>query len=266
MPFTPSHAVVALPFIRTPLPTAALAIGAMAPDVPLFVPAFPEPYEMTHSFAWLPVTVVVALGLLLVWRCVLRPAMRELAPDWLAARLPQEWDAGAGEGLRGVFARRDGFRSSVGGAVLVLATLAIGVASHIAWDAFTHEGRWGMTALDLAVRWGALPAYKWLQYGSSVMGLVVIGLWAVLWLRRRRPASVSRVLPDGARWTWWLALPTLLAAAWLIGLAIWGPFTADYTPHHLAYRVLPVASAVWVGLGIVLALAVPVARSRVRAS
>lgn len=264
MPFTPSHAVVALPFLRTPLPTAALAIGAMTPDLPLFVRAFPERYEMTHSFAWLPVTVVVALGLLLVWRCVVRPAARELVPDRLAARLPEDWDAGAAVGLRGVFARQEGARSSVGGALLVLAALAIGVASHIAWDSFTHEGRWGMTALDLAVMWGPLPAYKWLQYGSSVIGLVVLGIWAALWVRRRQPAAVARVLPGGLRRSWWIALPVLLAVAWLIGLAVWGPFTADYTPHHLAYRVLPVASAVWAGLGILLALVVPVARSRAR--
>ena len=37
MPFTPSHAVVALPFLRTPLVPAAIAVGAMTPDLPLFV-------------------------------------------------------------------------------------------------------------------------------------------------------------------------------------------------------------------------------------
>ena len=33
MPFTPSHAVVALPFIRSPLVPAAIAVGAMTPDL-----------------------------------------------------------------------------------------------------------------------------------------------------------------------------------------------------------------------------------------
>lgn len=36
MPFTPSHAIVALPFVRSPLAPAAVAVGAMAPDLPLF--------------------------------------------------------------------------------------------------------------------------------------------------------------------------------------------------------------------------------------
>jgi hypothetical protein len=260
MPFTPSHAIVALPFIRTPLPAAAVAVGAMTPDLPLFVRAFPEDYGMTHSFTWLPLTVVVALGLLIVWRCVLRPATRELSPRWLASRLPREWDAGAGAGLRGVFARRGQERSSWVGALVVLVALTIGVVSHIVWDSFTHEGRWGMTALDLAVMWGPLPAYKWLQYGSSIGGVIVLALWAMLWLRRRRPGPVTRVLPAWLRWSWWIALPVLLVAAWTIGYLRWGPFTADFGPQHLGYRVLPLASAVWVGLGLLLALAVPAVR------
>lgn len=38
MPFTISHAVVALPFRHTVLPAAAVAVGSMAPDAVLFVP------------------------------------------------------------------------------------------------------------------------------------------------------------------------------------------------------------------------------------
>lgn len=100
MPFTPSHAVVALPFMRTRLLSAAIAIGAMTPDLPLFVRGLPLHYGVTHSFAWVPATVALAFGLLLIWRCVVRPAARELSPRWLAARLPGEWDAGAVPALR----------------------------------------------------------------------------------------------------------------------------------------------------------------------
>ena len=110
MPFTPSHAVVALPFVRTPLVPAAIAIGAMAPDLPLFVRGLPLHYGRTHDLMWLPVTLVFALGLLLVWRSLLRPAVRELSPTWLAVRLPGEWDRAAMSALRdalAVSARRE---------------------------------------------------------------------------------------------------------------------------------------------------------------
>lgn len=92
MPFTPSHAIVALPFVRMPLVPAAIAIGAMAPDLPLFTRGLIVDYSVTHDLRWLPVTVLLSHALLLVWRLVLRPACRMLAPRFLGARLPREWD------------------------------------------------------------------------------------------------------------------------------------------------------------------------------
>ena len=74
MPFTPSHAVLALPFVRTPLAPAAVAVGAMTPDLPLFVRGLPVTYGLTHDLRWLPVTAMLALALLLLWRALLRPA------------------------------------------------------------------------------------------------------------------------------------------------------------------------------------------------
>lgn len=246
MPFTPSHAVVALPFVRTPLIPAAIAIGAMTPDLPLFVRGTPFDYGVSHSFVFLPVTVVVALVLLLVWRCVLRPAARELTPRWLAERLPAAWDAPAGASVRETFSRRGGTRASGAGVLLLVVSLGIGVASHIAWDLFTHEGRWGTVVLPaLDQLWGPLTGYKWLQHGSSVAGLVVLGIWAMLRLRRTPRGSVVRVAPDVVRWLWWMSLPAVLVAAAAGGYLAMGPFTAEFTPAHLGYRVLPPACAAW---------------------
>ncbi|KAF2412810.1 cell wall anchor protein [Microbacterium sp. B35-04] len=270
MPFTPSHAVVALPFVRTPLVPAAIAIGAMTPDLPLFVRGLPLHYGVTHSFAWLPATVVLALVLLLVWRCVLRPATRELSPRWLATRLPAQWDAGAGAALRETLggASAGEPRVSWRGMLLLVASLLLGVVSHIVWDLFTHEGRWGTTVLPvLAAAWGPLPGYKWLQHGSSVIGLAIIVVWMLVWLRRRTAAaSVPCVLPDAARWIWWASLPLALALAWGWGIAVHGPLDAEFTAAHLAYRVLPPACAVWGAVTVSLCIAVQVMRARVTAS
>ncbi len=271
MPFTPSHAVVALPFIRTPLVPAAIAIGAMAPDLPLFVRGLPLHYGRTHDLAWVPVTVALALLLLLVWRAVLRPAVRELSPAWLAARLPGEWDRGAAVGVRETLAltavRGEGterrWRVEWTGMLLLVVSLLIGVVSHIVWDLFTHEGRWGVVLLpSIGDEWGPLPGFKWLQHGSSVLGLVIIGVWALLWLRRRNAAPrVERVLPAAARWAWWVSLPVVLVAAWALGLALMGPLDPGFTVAHLAYRVLPPACALWGALTVGLCLVVQALRS-----
>lgn len=279
MPFTPSHAVVALPFVRTPLVPAAIAVGAMAPDLPLFVRVFPLGGELglhygrTHALEWLPATVLLALVLLVVWRCALRPAARELSPRALAARLPGEWDRGAPAALRETFAISPGVadRAAVSwrGMLLLVVSLVVGIVSHIAWDLFTHEGRGGVDLLPaLAEEWGPLPGYKWLQHGSSVIGLAIIGAYAIVWLARREVAAetVRRVVPDAVRRVWWLSLPLVLVAAWTGGLLALGPLDAEFTVAHLAYRVLPPACAVWGAATLALCVAVQImARRRVAA-
>lgn len=265
MPFTPSHAVVALPFIRTPLVPAAIAIGAMTPDLPIFLRGFGLRYSATHTWSWLPVTVVVALVLLLIWRCVLRPAARDLVPRALAERLPDGWDAGALASARETFAlHRPGAapgKISLGSILLLVVSLAIGVASHIAWDLFTHLDRWGLQVFPLlAERWGPLLGYKWLQYGSTVFGLLVIAIWAALWLGRRRPVSLQDRAPGFIRVGWWLSLPAFLVVAWVGGLMLFGPLRTGFGVEHLAYLLLPPAVGVWGGLTLVLAIVLQLVR------
>lgn len=256
MPFTPSHAVVALPFLRTPLVPAAIAVGAMTPDLPLFVRQVVPSYAVTHDLRWLPLTMAIALALLLVWRCVLRPAAREFSPDWLGARLPAAWDAGARSGWRETF-------PSGRGILLLIASLAIGVATHVLWDLFTHEDRWGSELLPiLDEAWGPLTGYKWLQHGSSVLGLIILAVWGARWLARSLPAAVDRALPTWVRVGWWLALPVALATGLAIGLAWRGPLTDEWTVNHLGYLVLPPACAVWGVLTLVLALVVQRIRAK----
>lgn len=264
MPFTPSHAIVALPFLRGPLVPGAVAVGAMAPDLPLFVRFFPLDYARTHSFAWMPATVLLALALLLVWRSLLRPAVGELAPRAIAARLPADWEAGAAAGARQTFAPRGGARPSVAGALLTLLALAIGVATHIVWDSFSHYGRSGVLALPaLDATWGPLPGYQWVQYVSSALGLIVLAVWALLWLRRApaRPLAPS-VLAGWARLVWWMSLPLVLALSWAVAVPIYGPFTPDHSARHLAYRLLPAAAAVWAVASLALCVAVQALRAR----
>lgn len=254
MPFTPSHAVVALPFIRTPLVPAAIGIGAMTPDLPLFLRGFGVDYVFTHTFAHVLWTAGLAFVLFLVWRVVMRPAVRQLAPRWLAERLPDAWD----EGGPAAAGRAVGIGERRGYPILLAVSLIAGVLSHITWDLFTHEARWGVKVLPvLDTMWGPLAGYKWLQHGSSVIGLLILGIWALLWLRRRSPdAEVLRRLPGWTRVAWWISLPAVLVAAWIFGLSMLGPLSAEFTAQHLAYRVLPPACAAWGVLTLVLCLVV----------
>lgn len=263
MPFTPSHAVVALPFLRTPLVPAAIAIGAMTPDLPLFLRGTPLTYSYTHSPGGIVVTSLVALVLLFVWRCALRPAARELAPRPLAARLPSGWDAGAAASAMETIGIVPGRPRRAWFPGALAASILIGVVSHPLWDSVTHEGRADLPLLD--VEWGPFPVYRWLQWGSGVFGIGVIAVWALLWLRRRSAATaVDRVLPSWARWAWWASLPVILIAALIGGVAAFGPLDAGFTVAHLAYRVLPQASGLWGFLSLALCVVVQVLRVRSR--
>jgi hypothetical protein len=259
MPFRPSHAVVALPFARVPLVPAGMAVGAMTPDLPLFLRGTPIRYEWTHSIAWLPATTLLALALLVVWRCVLRPGVRDLVPAAIARRLPPDWDAPAGPSLRALFASRSR-------AAWLLLALGAGAASHIAWDLFTHVGRAGVVIVPaLAERWGPLAGYTWLQHGSSVAGVVILGIWMLRWIARSRPGPLAvRVLPRGVPVALALALPVILGAAWVVGWAMSGPFDAELSPQQLAYRVLPPASAAWALLTVAVCALVQVRRGAAR--
>jgi len=198
VPFTVSHAIVAVPFARTALPAAAVASGAMAPDLPLFLPVGVD-YAHTHELPWFLVTSVpLAFVALVLWRVAVRPAARLVAPSWIARRLPYTWAGSARDGwdslwrASGADEGRRPAGSRVRAALLLLLALAIGVLTHVFWDGFTHTGRWGtllFPVLDDTVA-GSTGA-SWLHYISSFAGFAGLVVWAAVWLRRRTPRPSS---------------------------------------------------------------------------
>lgn len=127
MPFTLAHPAAVLALRRTPLPTAALVMGSMAPDTRLFVPGLPA-YDVSHSALGVltldPLTAMVLWG---VWVWVLRDVVVDLAPSAVRDRLPASARP----------SRRDW--------LLAAPAAVVGAATHVGWDALTHAGRWGPT-------------------------------------------------------------------------------------------------------------------------
>lgn len=212
MAFTLSHmaAVVPLyrPLTRAHLFSAAL-IGTMAPDFGLLVPESFARWQ-THSVAAL-FSFCLPGGLLAWWltQRLIKPALLEVLPDgaWVRARTehPPLVLSSA--------------RVWIGAAAGVL----LGAATHLVWDAFTHEDARGVRVFTVLEDYGPgiaghpLRLYAWLQYGSSVLGLAVVlgALW--LWLRHA-PAPVSPAVraiarPERVAWLCLYALVPLLASA-----------------------------------------------------
>lgn len=251
MPFTPSHAIVALPFARTPLPAGAVAVGAMAPDLPLFFP-WATSYELTHGFPsllWL--SLPLALVLYAIWRLVIRPAVSALLlPEWLRARMPWSWD------------RTPRPDRPVRSAILVVVAALIGVVSHVFWDLFTHPRRLGSEWIPaLGDEWGGVVGTTWLQHGSSAIGLAVLAVWAVVVARRagvvhrsdRHGIAIVRVVA-------WIAAGVALVGSFAVQIALDGIPTSYQTLRDTAFPAGTTAGAAILVVALVASVLVRILR------
>lgn len=252
MPFTPAHAIVAVPFARSPIPAGALAIGAMAPDLPLFFPGVPA-YGLTHgwpSLLW--TSVPIALALYAVWRLALRPAASGVLPQRLASRLPAAWDAVPRP------------THPVRAALLVLLAIGFGVATHVFWDLFTHTGRLGSQWFPvLARQWGGLDGTTWLQFASSAFGLAGLAAWLVVAFRRAAvaprddPAAVGII-----RVVAWAAAGAVLTVSFGVQVAFDGIPNGYRALAGTAFDAGTRAGAIILVIALLAALAVRIVRAR----
>ncbi|MFB7666792.1 DUF4184 family protein [Kitasatospora sp. NPDC056138] len=180
MPFTLSHPAAVLPLLRGgrgrgPLPATGLVAGALAPDVPFYAESLLRGTyrfgELTHRWWAVPtVDVLVAGGLAAGWHRLLREPLVSLLPGtWAAAA--ETVTAGGADRAVGWFAVSAG----------------IGAATHVGWDAWTHEGRAGVRAFPVLTRRVAgVPLYDVLQYGGSVLALAEVVRYTVALLAAER--------------------------------------------------------------------------------
>ncbi len=205
MPFTLCHPAVVLP-LHAAAPRlsslSALAVGSMAPDFDYFL-SLGVGGGFTHSAAGVLFYCVPA-GLLvwLVYHLLLRDALLAWAPSGIAARMaPQcNWQP------RGL-----------GGVLIVLASLAIGAATHVSWDAFTHANtlvvrQFEVLRTPVTLGGMTIPLFKLLQHLSTLAGALAIGVW----FARREPGALPPGRPGtGQR----LAVVGVLAATAVAGAA-----------------------------------------------
>ncbi|MGW3834635.1 DUF4184 family protein [Streptomyces microflavus] len=220
MPFTLSHAAAVLPAIRRNgtarwgLFPSALVAGSFAPDVTYFadtvIPGAMEFGDFTHTFLGVvTVNVLIAAVLVAVWAALREP---------LVALLPVRVRGRVHTFVRGQRWTRETFGPSAW--LWFVRSAALGAATHVVWDAFTHHSRWGTELLLLDRTVGGFPLYQFAQYGSSALALVVLGWFTATGLRRTAdaPVPVDPALPSLGRGERWGALG-LLAGCVVLGIA-----------------------------------------------
>lgn len=204
MPFTPSHVVAILPLVRTPLAPAALAIGAMTPDLPYFLPLWAD-RNLTHSLLGLAtIDLLVGLVTFALWLLVLRAPTLDYSPAWLRERMTAE--------------PRWRVRGPVVSGLLVVAALELGVLTHLALDSFTHEGGFLATIApwtDNEV--GPYSIANVIHGCVSALTTVLVLLWARRWAGRTpRTLRGSRVT-QRERVATWIGLLGVIGAVGLVG-------------------------------------------------
>ncbi|MEV4170003.1 DUF4184 family protein [Nonomuraea sp. NPDC049709] len=238
MPFTPSHIAAVLPLIssqrvRRFIDPWALAMGAMIPDLPIFLPFLPD-YTNWHS--WLGVVTIDPLAVLILlplFHAVLRDPLIALLPPSLAGRAAC------------LVPDRLRFLPMAAGAV-------IGAATHVTWDSFTHStgpAEWGPW-LSVSV-FGVISLFRLLQYTSSAIGLAVVVWWGWRGLSRMAAAPVPERLRTAPRAR--LAVIAAAAVGVLAGALLW-PLVDEPNPKFgIASVITKTGAGTVIGLALVLA-------------
>lgn len=191
MPFTPAHILAVLPaqIYKPTLPFSALAIGAMIPDIPLFFPFMPH-YRLMHSLEGLFLTCL-PLGVLAYFliQVFYRTPVSELLPVYFRVRLPRQ---------------RSNWLSPSHFWIAALCVL-FGAFTHVLWDSFTHTGRWGVRLLPFLSEsyyflFREMTIYKFLQYTSTIIGLVIVSIAMFLWFRKAPSYPDQSVISPSFRW------------------------------------------------------------------
>ena len=169
MPFTFSHPAIVLPATYLPkkyYSFSALIMGSMTPDFEYFI-RMKDYSKYGHSWVglfWFDVPL--GLTLLFIFHNVVRNTLIEYLPFSLNIRFS----------VFEKFNWNTYFRKNI---IVVLISLIIGIASHLLWDSFTHDGGYFAEAIPVLrdkinILNHNIYGSTLLQYISTVIGGIVM--------------------------------------------------------------------------------------------
>ena len=169
MPFTFSHPAIVLPAAYLPkkyYSLSALVMGSMAPDFEYFIrmKGFSRYSHTWTGLFWFDVPLSIVL--LFIYHNLVRNTLIENLPFSFNVRL---------SAFRN-FNWNKYFQENI---VTVFISLVIGVASHLVWDDFTHNGGYFVRIIPFLSGYVDLFNHRIsiadiLQYGCSIIGGLVV--------------------------------------------------------------------------------------------
>lgn len=178
MPFTFSHPAIVLPLAakRVRLSATGLIIGSMTPDFEYFI-RMKDLSRYSHTLPgifWFDVPIGVLVCF--IYHLIIRNRLFDNLPVFLKSRVI-------------VFKKFQWNDYFIRNWWVVCISTLIGAATHILWDAFTHDTMFFVqqeTDLSTFLQFGTvnLAGYKFLQLASSTIGLLLV-LFSIISLKRR---------------------------------------------------------------------------------
>jgi hypothetical protein len=180
VPFTLAHGAAALPFRRFHLVFSGVLVGTFAPDFEYFLRLSPDDGFGHTLLGTFVLTLPLALLVLWLFHAFVKLPTTRLLPDAIQRRLANHLD-------------EFGF-GGVARFALIVGSILLGIATHLAWDSFTHPNtwpyrHWSILSQPLHVPMvGAIPFYKVFQHGSTILGIGVLAIWLVFRYRTTEPS------------------------------------------------------------------------------
>jgi hypothetical protein len=240
MPFTLSHVAAVLPLRKLNLVWSAFIIGSMAPDF-LYVMGSVKYRDMGHVFPGIvEFTFPASLAALWMFQNVIKRPVIGLLPTGMQLRLRDQMSSFAFGPLSRFLA--------------ILGSIILGIASHIVWDSFTHSQTWTYRHIQWLHRWvhvpfdGMMTLTAFLQYGSSVFGLLALAVWVLLWYQRTPASELAAKYPPRSRFSLALAMfgiaaiAALFRAFVLVGVPV---FHSNAHSFLLVFSITGLAVAFW---------------------
>jgi len=168
MPFTLAHPAVLFPILKRSkyFSGTALIIGSMVPDVE-FIAQMEKISTYSHSFPG-ALLFNIPVGLFLCWlfHAIIKYFLISNSPVFLQSRLQ-------------FIMEMDWLQYAKENKIVVFYSLLIGIASHLVWDAFTHDTGFFISILpslksNITFLNREMPIFHSLQIISSVLGLLAV--------------------------------------------------------------------------------------------
>lgn len=184
MAFTIAHMAAALPFYRRQkwFHFEALLIGTILPDLPYILNDDRAVAQQSHQWLGL-LTYCLPWGLFafVLWHWLFKAAAVALIQPWHSVQRVASDDLNQGKVNPQFYFR---FRPFGYFWLTVVLGLTLGASTHLLWDGITHPDgfiaqkiNWLQYPLEI-VGLGEMPVARLLQYVSSIIGLIVLTIFA----------------------------------------------------------------------------------------